>query len=165
MLLWRHGSVEEHHRKRFKHDLFDNIEMIPECGCWIWMKCTNMGYGVIRPSKYEIKYLHRMMWEKYFGSIPPNMHVLHRCDTPPCCNPHHLFLGSQVDNMKDRDRKGRNPKGEEIGNSKLTEMEILSIRSDSRMQKVIAREYKISPSHVSQIKSRKRWKHIPERTS
>jgi hypothetical protein len=50
---------------------------------------------------------HRYAWFERFGPIPTGMHVLHRCDNPPCINPDHLFLGTNADNIKDRDRKGR----------------------------------------------------------
>ena len=34
--------------------------------------------------------------------------VCHKCDRPPCCNPDHLFVGTQLDNVADMLAKGRN---------------------------------------------------------
>jgi hypothetical protein len=48
-----------------------------------------------------------MAWELAYGPIPPGLHVLHRCDNKPCCNPAHLFLGTKADNHADMMTKGR----------------------------------------------------------
>ena len=78
--------------------------------CWLWCGAVNYkGYGVIGlgTRKDGNALSHRAAWMIYKGSIPSGMDVLHRCDTPACVNPDHLFLGTQQDNMKDRDTKGR----------------------------------------------------------
>lgn len=50
---------------------------------------------------------HRAAWVEASGPIPLGILVCHRCDNPPCCNPAHLFLGTQSDNIKDGYAKGR----------------------------------------------------------
>jgi hypothetical protein len=50
---------------------------------------------------------HRLSWLVNVGEIPEGMHVLHKCDNRPCCNPKHLFLGTNLDNIKDRVSKNR----------------------------------------------------------
>src|ERR1043166_7633701 len=78
-------------------------------GCWIWQGAkTTLGYGQVCIN-YKLIYAHRLVWELTVGPIPKGMNVLHRCDNPPCVNPLHLFLGTQMDNVLDCRKKGRNP--------------------------------------------------------
>ena len=42
-----------------------------------------------------------------YGEIPKGLLVMHKCDTRACCNPDHLQLGTQKDNMADCAAKGR----------------------------------------------------------
>lgn len=50
---------------------------------------------------------HRIAYEAAFGAPPPDRLVMHHCDNPPCCEPDHLFVGTQTDNMHDMWAKGR----------------------------------------------------------
>lgn len=83
--------------------------------CWEWQGAKlsgNRGYGRIRrPGPQGMSGeigAHRLAWEVVHGAVPPGMSVLHQCDNPPCCNPAHLFLGTQLDNVHDMIQKGRN---------------------------------------------------------
>ncbi len=79
-------------------------------GCWEWRGYRNpKGYGFTRPGGRGVKGVlaHRLSWELHRGEIPEGMQVLHRCDNPPCVNPEHLFLGTNLDNIRDRVAKGR----------------------------------------------------------
>lgn len=80
----------------------------PFSGCWLWTRsANNRGYGEVYPKGKGKTLAHRYSWLIYRGEIPANMCVLHRCDTPACVNPAHLFLGSKTDNIRDAVAKGR----------------------------------------------------------
>ncbi len=83
------------------------VDVAPIEECWLWKRSTfKFGHG-----RYWIggkgRQAHRVAWELLYGQIPEGLCVLHKCDVPRCCNPKHLFLGTQGDNMNDRDSKGR----------------------------------------------------------
>lgn len=78
-------------------------------GCWVWIGArTTAGYGETWQGR--VLYTHRVAYELTIGPIPADLHVLHRCDNPPCCRPDHLFAGTHADNMRDMFAKGRGPK-------------------------------------------------------
>src|SRR3990167_5846272 len=80
--------------------------------CWLWTASKDSnGYG-----QFNIKgkgvLVHRFSYELHKGTIPSEKSyhgicVLHTCDIPNCVNPEHLILGTQIDNIKDRDIKMR----------------------------------------------------------
>ncbi len=75
--------------------------------CWIWMAHkNNKGYGVIHFNG-KVTLAHRIAYTHSNGVIPDGMKICHTCDNPPCVNPQHLFLGTQMDNLRDMAKKGR----------------------------------------------------------
>ena len=88
----------------------------------------------------------------------------HTCDNRPCCNPNHLFDGTQNDNIQDAVRKDRMAKGENHGRAKLTENQVLQIRQEYIPRvvtlKQLARKYGVCFARISNIIRRKNWKHI-----
>lgn len=74
--------------------------------CWEWSAKRNEdGYGWFRLAG-QAQGAHRAAYKLLIGE-PGKLHVLHRCDNPPCVNPAHLWLGTNLDNIHDRDAKGR----------------------------------------------------------
>ena len=102
------------------------------------------------------KRANRMAWEETYGPIPDGLHVLHRCDNPPCCNPGHLFLGTHSDNNEDKARKGRN-------SGKLSPQSATEIRqkhaNGSRVC-ALAREFGVSHVSVIRVLQRKNYRFV-----
>lgn len=122
------------------------------------------GYGLVRVGG-KLKKHHRLIWEANNGPIPNNMIVRHKCDNRACIEISHLELGTKKDNARDRDIRGRanTLKGEQHGNSKLTELHIKSIRaldSTGMSLKEVSEIFGISPSTAGKIVSRQAWKHV-----
>ena len=107
---------------------------------------------------------HRLSYIAYIGPIPEGLVVCHYCDNPSCINPEHLFLGTQAENLADAMRKNRMKapfvNGEKHGMSKLTKIDVLKIRQDSRPYNQIAKDFGVSPSTIKRAKTGQTWGHI-----
>lgn len=136
----------------------------PNSGCWIWLGApTPKGYGQYRKKGQKPQQAHRASWTVYNGPIPEGMQVCHKCDVPSCINPAHLFLGTPADNSADMVRKGRSSKqrGMAASRARLTDQEVLAIRSSKETPSALASKYGISRCHVSNIRRRYCWRHLP----
>ncbi len=145
----------------------------PYSGCWLWIAGrTTAGYGTLRIGK--TKYAHRLSWEIHHGSIPKGISVLHKCDTPACVNPDHLFLGTGKDNMADCVKKGRHRpsfcRGEASGVSKLRSEDVIEIRKLYRKGRppyksefslgALAKRFGVCVSTIHWIVTRGTWEHL-----
>lgn len=134
--------------------------VIAESGCWIWMLSTvRGGYGKVSIDG-KSHTAHRAIWEKKNGPVPSGLILCHRCDTPSCVNPDHLFVGTHSDNSLDMVTKNRAAKGEKIGNSKLTSDVVGKIRSMTGTYKSIGEAFGISESAVWYVRNNVTWRHI-----
>ncbi len=89
--------------------------------CWEWLgRKSNSGYGMMNFDKKQY-YVHRLSYMLRNIEIPKDHFVCHKCDNPGCVNPDHLFIGTYMDNIRDRDKKGRGARGEKHPMSKLTD--------------------------------------------
>ena len=128
--------------------------------CWEWKRWSiKPGYGRMQV-KDKMVMTHRLSYELYIGPIPVGLDVLHRCDNPPCWNPFHLWLGTDLDNSRDCVAKGRNVRGEAVNLHKLTDADIRAIRADPRTTLELGPLFGVHPSQISRIKTRRTWKHI-----
>jgi hypothetical protein len=134
--------------------------------CWFWTaNVNNKGYGLFKVGNRMVS-THRIAYLLGTGVQPNELHVLHSCDIKRCCNPRHLFMGTNQDNCDDYAAKGLSPNlghdqvGEQNGNARLTEHDVRVIRASSDIQRVTAARFGITQVMVSRIKLRKAWAHV-----
>ncbi len=125
--------------------------------CWLWTAGSSRhGYGVFRRTKERdgMDLAHRVSWTIANGEIPDGMSVLHHCDVKRCCNPAHLFLGTQADNMADMSSKGRH-----VGGRRLSWEDVADIRSLAGLawQKDLASAFGVTRTNVTQIINGRTW--------
>lgn len=136
--------------------------------CWPWRKNTDGRYGKMRIGSVEIK-AHRLSYYFKFKVDAHDLKVCHSCDNTMCCNPRHLFLGTQAENLQDMTRKGRRVTtrlvGEQQGRSKLTSEQVMEIRRRYSIgeltQTSAARQFKVSHTAIYFIVSGITWSHLP----
>lgn len=154
-------------RKTLRERLLCRIKKL-DSGCWIYTgHVLHDGYGQIGTATYNPnKHLraHRASWIVHFGEIPEGMCVCHKCDTPLCCNPEHLFLGTPLDNNRDRNKKGRNANvcGNRNPMAILHQTQVDMIRSlveyGGSTYEEIGKVFGVKVGTVSAIVRNRRWK-------
>lgn len=175
----RNRNYKTHYNKYVFDDeyILKNITVTAD-GCWTWNQArSRKGYGHItfRRKSYQS---HRLSYQIFRQQIPAGLCVLHRCDNPPCCNPAHLFLGTQADNIRDAISKGRlDPaansrkamawlrlrRGSLSPSAKLTEPDVRRIRNECLIpgqQARLAKEYGVDVSTIRLLVKRKTWAHV-----
>ena len=133
--------------------------------CWIWLSTLHpQGYGTIWDNDRQLqKRAHRLSWEIHYGSIPIDAVVRHLCHNTSCVNPAHLAIGTAADNGRDQLTNPNRPHGETHGVAKLSNEDVLRIRSlrGAQSQSSIAKEYDVTQALISHIQTRRIWRHLP----
>lgn len=143
------------------------VEFDTNGGCWLWKyAAANGGYGVLYLNRRLVR-AHRAAYQEWVGEIGNGLKVCHRCDTPACINPTHLFLGTQADNVADMCAKGRKvnapSKGEANGSAVLTERQALAIIAAAEQGETftsIGARFGVSRVTAAKIAKRQGWKHL-----
>ena len=142
----------------------DRVQIDPDTGCWVWkLSVGSHGYGNAYYKK-KIQTAHRLSYKLAYGD-PGKLQVNHRCGNRRCCNPEHLYAGTQAENMADKKKHGTYTpppikKGEDVTNSKLTEKQVLDIRrrrAEGEKGVDLAKEFGVGPDTICAIHKRRNW--------
>jgi hypothetical protein len=168
MACWRAKNPKETVRSRARHGAPEAFLLAyiayngDDCVIWPFGKNSG-GYGSMKFGD-AVRPASRVMCTLTHGEPPSLIHeAAHSCGNRPCINPNHLRWATPVENISDCKIHGTVNWGERNGKTKrtnLTDEDIRAIRADSRLQRLIAAEYGISPAGISKIRSGQRWGHI-----
>ena len=152
-------------RANFERYFWGNAQIASAEECWHWVgNIKKSGYGIAHIKKRRVL-AHRVSYLLYYGTLPPNMYVCHRCDVPACVNPHHLFLGSPQENKDDCVRKNRQARqfgvenGRAIIDDEIASRIKASIRSGAPLRVISSRE-NVSIHIVKEISRGRSWKTV-----
>lgn len=148
-------------RKRFCADACQihalvRRELPDECWPWMGPRSTD-GYGLLSG---KFGRAHRLAYALFVGD-PAGADVLHTCDNRPCCNPRHLYLGTNEQNVRDRVERNRTAKGSRNARAKLTEAQVALIRQalvTGRSPAEIGLEFGVHAITIRRIRTGSHWR-------
>ena len=155
-------------RKRAKQRHKEFWDRLTRCadGCWVWQGSRlKTGYGTLSVDGRGWR-AHRLAYTLAVGPIPQGLKVLHKCDNPPCCNPDHLWLGTQGDNIRDMNVKGRARGAPGLANvkAKFSVEQVTEIRcryeSGGVSRAQLGRDYQLGWSTINRIVRRESYADI-----
>lgn len=132
-------------------------------GCWLWCGALlETGYPVVSVGGVNLR-VHRLSLSLKLGRyLRRKEWACHRCDTPACVNPEHLFAGTARDNSRDSLAKGRNYIGDKNPRAILSADDVRAIRSQPNADVGdLASRYGVTESTIHMIRRRATWKHLP----
>jgi hypothetical protein len=151
----------------FRDRFWSKVDRRGDDECWPWLAYRKpAGYGQFTVRKGVFATASRVALALTLGRPLVRGEVAcHACDNPPCCNPAHLFVGTQVDNSVDCIVKGRarRAQGEQQGAAKLVEADVLAILAEPAyygVARALSRRYGVSESVIRRIRQRRLWAHL-----
>ena len=140
--------------------------------CWPWLAAPRNKNSTHRYGAFWLNRRHepanKVAWELKNGPMAHGMFACHTCDNPECCNPSHIFPGTNQENTADKVSKGRQVKGEQIHTAKLTSAQVAEIRAARPPGKRapvglparLSAKYGVTKQHLSDIWSGRAWSQL-----
>lgn len=133
--------------------------------CWLWQASKDArGYGLFRLTPKRLVRANRVSYALFIGPLKSRQLACHSCDTPSCVNPFHIYAGSSLENIADRERRGRSNRrqGETHGNAKLDNAKVRYIRTNvaTKTQTELAKELGVSIDVINKVVLGKTWRHV-----
>ena len=161
------SPIWDRHRSR--------IEIGP--GCWEWRGERDAnGRGRIQVGSRTLPASRALYADSIGRTLDRWELVLHRCGNGGCVRLDHLYLGTQLDNARDRENDGHTSRGQRhaafcaprrgsaVANAVLSDAAVAEIRSRYTglfgQQRQLAAEYGVHPSVISRVVRRQRWTHV-----
>jgi hypothetical protein len=152
-------------RLNLESRFWSKVEIKGENQCWEWKSKAAHDFGYGRMSfgrKIQLK-AHQISWALKNGPIPSGQSILHKCDNPKCCNPNHLFLGTQKANMVDAITKGRHRpppvfSGVKHPRACFDEKQVASIKSSNLKNVELAMRFGVSERTIRRVKNEQTYK-------
>lgn len=150
---------------------WSKVDILGPDDCWPWIAARRNkkhGYGAFwfekkhRPSGW-------MAWHLTSGPVPPGLFICHNCDNPSCCNPKHLFLGTNQENNDDKVAKGRHVFGQRVWTCKLTPDQVEYIRAQKPegikrapdgLPGQLAEKFGVTKQYISEIWGNRGWRKL-----
>lgn len=133
-----------------------------ECAIWPFAVDPVSGYGLVSFNGTN-RTAHRVALILFSGGDQSGRDAAHGpCHNRRCCNPRHLSWKTTTENHGDKPRDGTDNRGRKHYLAKLTEEQVRAILADDREHKVIALEYGVSRSNISNIKAGNHWKWVTQ---
>ncbi len=145
------------------------VRKAPGNACWLWTGALKgFGYGGIMVGSRGCRRIvpaHQIAMYLDGRPLPEGMVTRHTCHTPACVRPSHLVIGTQAQNNADKVPVGRSTYGEKNPAHKLTEIEVLEIRTSGVTVAALASRFGVSPDAVYQARRGYTWRHLPGLTT
>lgn len=148
-------------------------------GCRLWTGAVlkRNGYGVFNRGQNTAVYAHRLVYAYLVGPIPPGKQINHTCSRfyapgdityRRCCEPTHLRLGTQRENIQQAMAEGRwRPPPRRVGQANnmatLTDaavLEILQRAAAGETYAALGRHYGVRADTVSSVVRGLTWAHV-----
>lgn len=148
-------------KRNSPHDVFKFVQIPTNTAdpipCWLWegARGGRDGRAVFSLNGKRVQ-ANRLVWELVNGrQLDANEVLMHTCDTPHCCSPHHNKPNTQQANMEDMVIKQR------VGMAHDRVQEIMRWIDKNAPPTWIAEKFGISRQLVSDIKARRRYAVVP----